>query len=121
MYSRSPISCLALGQRWGLGSRQSGSRTRAAGHPSHADPPQQEHRRVVVHVQERDLSVLLPQHEERGVGELQQLGDVVEPQCTSYLKWWPKSLKLEKKNICILVLLEKSNSFRHRLRVKTMR
>ena len=63
-----------------LSRRREAVLTRAAGHPAHADPPEHEHGRVVVDVQERDLARLLPQHEEQRVGKLHQLGDVVEPE-----------------------------------------
>jgi len=41
-------------------------------------PPQYGHHRVVVEVKGRDLRVLLAQHEEHGVQEVHEFGDVVQ-------------------------------------------
>lgn len=53
--------------------------TRTARHPLDADPPEREHGRVVVDVEEAQLVVLLAEDEEEGVAELEQLAEVVPP------------------------------------------
>lgn len=52
----------------------------AAGDPVHSEPPDIEHADVVVDMKKCDLVVVLPQDEEEGVHELDQLGEVVPPQ-----------------------------------------
>lgn len=52
----------------------------AAGDPVHNEPPDVEHADVVVDMKTCDLVVVLPQDEEEGVHELDQLGEVVPPQ-----------------------------------------
>lgn len=52
----------------------------AAGDPVHNEPPDIEHADVVVDMKKCDLVVVLPQDEEEGVHELDQLGEVVPPQ-----------------------------------------
>lgn len=52
----------------------------AAGDPVHNEPPDIEHADVVVDMKKRDLMVVLPQDEEEGVHELDQLGEIVPPQ-----------------------------------------
>lgn len=57
----------------------------AAGDPVHHEPPDVEHAGVVVHVQDRDLVVVLAEDEEEGVHELDELGEVVPPEHTDDL------------------------------------
>lgn len=64
----------------GFGSFWAKRLTVAAGDPVHDKPPDVEHADVVVHVKKGHLVVVLPQDEEEGVHELQQLGEVVPPQ-----------------------------------------
>ena len=52
----------------------------ATGHPVHDEPPDVGHAGVMVDVEERDLMVVLPQDEEKGVHELDELGEVVPPE-----------------------------------------
>lgn len=52
----------------------------AAGDPVHNEPPDIEHADVVVDMKKCDLVGVLPQDEEEGVHELDQLGEVVPPQ-----------------------------------------
>lgn len=52
----------------------------AAGYPVHDEPPDVEHAGVVVDVEEGDLVIVLPEYEEEGVHELDELGEVVPPQ-----------------------------------------
>lgn len=52
----------------------------AAGDPVHHEPPDVEHAGVVIHMQDRDLVVVLAEDEEEGVHELDELGEVVPPQ-----------------------------------------
>lgn len=52
----------------------------AAGYPVHDEPPDIQHAGVVVDVKERDLVIVLSQYEEKGVHELDELGEVVPPQ-----------------------------------------
>lgn len=52
----------------------------ATGHPVHHEPPDVRHAGVVVDVKEGDLVVVLPQDEEEGVHELDELGEVVPPE-----------------------------------------
>lgn len=52
----------------------------ATGDPVHHEPPDVEHADVVVDMKKCDLVVVLPQDEEEGVHELDQLGEVVPPQ-----------------------------------------
>ena len=52
----------------------------AAGYPVHDEPPDIQHAGVVVDMKKRDLVVVLPQDEEEGVHELDELGEVVPPQ-----------------------------------------
>lgn len=54
--------------------------TVAAGDPVHDEPPDVEHAGVVVDVEEGDLVIVLPEYEEEGVHELDELGEVVPPQ-----------------------------------------
>lgn len=54
--------------------------TVAAGYPVHDEPPDVEHAGVVVDVEEGDLVIALPEYEEEGVHELDELGEVVPPQ-----------------------------------------
>ena len=54
-----------------------GTLTVAAGHPIHDEPPDVGHAGVMVDVEEGDLMVVLPQDEENGVHELDELGEVV--------------------------------------------
>lgn len=55
--------------------------TRSTWHPFHSDPPQDEHGAVMVDVQECQLLVLLAQDEEDRVHELDQLRNVIPPDC----------------------------------------
>ena len=57
-----------------------GTLTVAAGHPIHDEPPDVGHAGVMVDVEEGDLMVVLPQDEEKGVHELDELGEVVPPE-----------------------------------------
>lgn len=50
------------------------------GHPVHDEPPDVGHASVVVDVKEGDLVVVLSQDEEKGVHELDELGEVIPPQ-----------------------------------------
>lgn len=52
----------------------------ATGHPVHDEPPDVQHASVVVDVQKGDLVIILSQYEEKGVHELNELGEVVPPQ-----------------------------------------
>lgn len=52
----------------------------ATGDPVHNEPPDVEHADVVVDMKKCDLVGVLPQDEEEGVRELDQLGEVVPPQ-----------------------------------------
>lgn len=58
----------------------------AAGDPVYDEPPDVEHAGVVVDVQEGNLVVVLPQYEEEGVHELDELGEVVPPECVDDLR-----------------------------------
>lgn len=49
-------------------------------HPVHDEPPDVEHAGVVIHVQERDLVVILPQDEEERVHKLNEFGEVIPPE-----------------------------------------
>lgn len=53
-----------------------------AGYPVHDEPPDVQHAGVVVDVEKCDLVIVFPQYEEKGVHELDQLGEVVPPQDT---------------------------------------
>lgn len=57
----------------------------AAGDPIHHKPPDVQHGGVMVDVQHCDLVVVLPQDEEEGVHELDELGEVVPPEDTDNL------------------------------------
>lgn len=57
------------------------TRTRATGHPFDADPPQREHRAVMVDVQERQLIILFSQHEKQTIAEFDTFGEVEPPYC----------------------------------------
>lgn len=60
---------------------QCGTKIRVAtGDPVHDKPPDVQHGGVVVHVQDRDLVVVLAQDEEEGVHELDEFGEVVPPE-----------------------------------------
>lgn len=54
--------------------------------PLDADPPESEHRWMVINVQERKLIVLLAENKEQRVAELQQLWEVVPPNRVHNLK-----------------------------------
>lgn len=69
--------------------------TVAAGDPVHHEPPDVEHGGVVVHVQDRDLVVVLTQDEEEGVHELYEFGEVVPPEDTDNLRGKSISVTLE--------------------------
>lgn len=69
--------------------------TVAAGYPVHDEPPDVEHAGVVVDVEEGDLVVVLPQYEEEGVHELDELGEVVPPQDVDDLIKQTNKQKLE--------------------------
>lgn len=58
----------------------------AAGDPIHHKPPDVQHGGVVIDVQHCDLVVVLPQDEEEGVHELDELGEVVPPEDTDNLR-----------------------------------
>lgn len=89
----------------GFGSFWAERLTVAAGDPVHDEPPDVEHADVVVDVKKRHLVVVLPQDEEEGVHELQQLGEVVPPQdvddlggssretCEAALDWHPRAAR----------------------------
>lgn len=63
--------------------------TRSRGHPLDADPPEGEHRRVMINVKERELIVLFADDEEESVGELQHFREVVPPDCVDDLQsYW---------------------------------
>lgn len=57
----------------------------ATGDPVHHEPPDVQHGGVVVHMQDRDLVVVLTQDEEEGVHELYEFGEVVPPEDTDNL------------------------------------
>lgn len=59
--------------------------TGTAGHPFDADPPERKHRAMVVDVQKRQLIVLLAQHKEQRIGELEAFGEVEPPNGTRNL------------------------------------
>lgn len=67
--------------------------TVAAGYPVHDEPPDVEHAGVVVDVEEGDLVVVLPQNEEEGVHELDELGEVVPPQDVDDLRGGKRALE----------------------------
>lgn len=59
--------------------------TGATWYPFDTDPPQREHSRVMVHVEEAQLIILFPQNEEECIAEFQELAKVVPPNCVSNL------------------------------------
>lgn len=67
--------------------------TVAAGYPVHDEPPDVEHAGVVVDMEEGDLVVVLPQDEEEGVHELDELGEVVPPQDVDDLRGGKRALE----------------------------
>ncbi len=60
--------------------------TLAARSPLDPRPPDREHCRMMIHVQEADLFVLLSYDEEERVNKLDQLGEVIPPEGPSDLK-----------------------------------
>ena len=60
--------------------------TVATGDPVHHKPPDVQHGGMVVDVQDRDLVVILPQDEEEGVHEFDELGKIVPPEDTDNLR-----------------------------------
>ena len=54
--------------------------------PFDTNPPDGEHGRVMIHVEERDLIVLLTQDEEKRVHELYTLREVIPPQSLGNLQ-----------------------------------
>ncbi len=52
----------------------------AAGYPVQNEPPDIQHAGVVVDVKKGDLVIILSQYEEKGVHELDELGEVVPPE-----------------------------------------
>ena len=52
----------------------------AAGYPVHNEPPDIQHGSVVVDVKKGDLVVVFSENEEKGVHELDELGEIVPPQ-----------------------------------------
>lgn len=57
----------------------------ATGDPVHHKPPDVQHGGMVVDMQDRDLVVILPQDEEEGVHEFDELGKIVPPEDTDNL------------------------------------
>ena len=57
----------------------------ASSDPHDPDPPPGEHGGVVIYMQEGDLIILLPQHKENRVEELDALGEIVPPEGCGYL------------------------------------
>lgn len=53
--------------------------TRTRWNPLDADPPEGEHCRMMINVEERELIILFPEDEEEGVAELQDFREVVPP------------------------------------------
>ncbi len=62
------------------------SLTLSTGDPFDANPPEDEHGAVMIHMQEADLVELLPQDEKDCVQELHSFGNVVPPESGCYLK-----------------------------------
>lgn len=54
--------------------------TMATGYPVHNEPPDIQHGSVMVDVKKGDLMVVLSENEEKGVHELNELGEIVPPQ-----------------------------------------
>ena len=65
------------------------SLTASSGKPLGPNPPEEHHGAVMVDMEERDLTVLLPQDEEHSVQQLNNLGEVVPPHHSRHLQCDP--------------------------------
>lgn len=75
--------------------------TRSRGHPLDANPPEGEHRRVMINVEERELIVLFADDEEESVGELQHFREVVPPDCVNDL-WKDRKCEFDAETSCFV-------------------